>query len=275
MAVFFVVRILFGGLRGSRLNTAVSLFWIAGAVHFILRPLSRRMIAGGVVTLIAFMYAYGFYKDGGDLTTVFSSAEERQLVGDSGHRSLEGLFLGDLARADVQAYLLYRFTSDPQDLKYARGRTYLSALASAVPSILIAHKPDSKLREGTWLIWGPGTYVPGVLWSTRIYGIAGEAMINFSPWAVPLAYAVLGLLVARAQVWVRGLQAGDLRLLIAPFVVYLCIWALNGDSDNLVFTAVKDGLVPFLVILASAKRFYVPRVAVPEREFVQVSGASL
>jgi hypothetical protein len=79
-------------------------------------------------------------------------------------------------------------------------------------------------------------------------------MLKFSPLSVPLAYAVLGLLAARVSCWARALRPGDPRFLLVPFGVYLCLCALNGDSDNIVFSAIKDGLVPTLVVAVSATR---------------------
>ena len=73
---FFVVQMLFGGLRGSRSNTIWALFWAAGIIHFWIRPLNRRFVFVGICFLVVFMYVYGFYKDlGGDTLTAFEAGE--------------------------------------------------------------------------------------------------------------------------------------------------------------------------------------------------------
>src|SRR5205814_3615915 len=59
---YFLLRIFFGGLRGSRSNTIWGLFWAAGIIHFWIRPITRRFVFAGLGFLVLFMYLYGFYK---------------------------------------------------------------------------------------------------------------------------------------------------------------------------------------------------------------------
>ena len=41
---FFLVRMLFGGLHGSRSNTLYALFWAAGIIHLWIRPLTKKFV---------------------------------------------------------------------------------------------------------------------------------------------------------------------------------------------------------------------------------------
>ena len=52
-------------------------------------------------------------------------------------------------------------------------------------------------------------------------------------------------------------KSSDARLLLAPLACFLCVVALAGDLDNLIFNAVKNGLVPFLVVWWSSSRIAV------------------
>jgi hypothetical protein len=255
LAGLFGLQMLFGGLRGSRSETVLLLFWVVGCFHFLVRPVPRKLVYVGCIFLFAFMYFYGFYKDmGAKATEVFSNADEREQMAEQTGRTAEAIALGDFGRADVQAFILFRLMNDGPDFTYAKGRTYLGALALLVPSAILPNKPETKLKEGTEIETGTGGYVPGVLWSSRVYGLAGEAMLNFGPISVPFAYALFGLFVGWFRSRASSLLPGDTRFLLVPFGVYMCISIISGDSDNLIFGLAKDGLMPFLVVLICSQR---------------------
>jgi hypothetical protein len=252
---FFALQMLFGGLRGSRLNTVEILFWTVGAVHYLLRRLSRQFMLAGALLMVAFMWAYAFYKEGGDLTTAFEGGNKREEINKTSHRSVQGLILGDFARSDVQAHVLYKWATDNHDFTYGWGRTYLKAAALMVPQRFLPAGAVNKSTLGTELIWGPGTYTPGMLFSTRIYGLAGETILNFGPLPIPLAFACFGFLLSRLTLWIQNLDPNDARMFFVPFLTYLCaIWVVGGDSDNVVFIAIKNGFVSTVIVLMTTVR---------------------
>ena len=254
--VLFAMQMLFGGLRGSRSETVMMLFWVVGCIHFLVRPFPRKLVYLGCVFLFAFMYLYGFYKDmGANATDAYSNSDSREQAEQKTGRTSAAMVLGDFGRADVQSFILYRLLNDSSDFTYAHGRTYLGAVSILLPESIIGDRPDTKVKEGTEIELGSGAYVPGVLWSSRVYGLAGEAMLNFGPLAVPFAYALLGLLVGWFRSGVRSLLPGDARFLLVPFGVYLCVTGLSGDSDNIIFGLVKDGFLPLLVVLVCSVRW--------------------
>ena len=103
---YFVLAMLFGGLRGSRSQTIWALFWAAGIVHLWIRPLNKQVIAASLCFLVAFMYVYGLYKSmGHDVVHLYEDRAWSERDERSG-RTLEGVLLGDLARSDVHAFLL-------------------------------------------------------------------------------------------------------------------------------------------------------------------------
>jgi hypothetical protein len=246
---FFMARMLFGGFHGSRSNTLYALFWAAGIIHLWIRPLSKKFVLVGIGFLFAFMYVYGFYKSlGSDVVAAFQEGATADEVADSTGRTFRGLVLGDLARADVQAFMVYRLSLPNLDYKLALGRTYTGTIAQLVPRALWPDRPPNKRKEGTELQYGIGSYDPNGWASARVYGIAGEAMLNFGPLAAPLAYLVFGVGVGGIRGFLSGLRQGDTRLLLIPFLITLCFWLLVGDSDTFLFVLIKDGLPPALLV---------------------------
>jgi len=203
---------------------------------------------------MVFLYFYAFYKSmGKDATQAFTaSAEDREEIARETHRTPGALLLVDLGRSDVQAYVLFKLENDIKDFDYAKGRTYLGAVSLWIPHWILPNRPDTKLREGSEIQDGRGydrEYA-----SSRVYGLAGESMLNFGPLAVPFAYAAFGLLVGWLRRAVDGLLPGDARFLLVPLGVYMCLGILIGDSDNTAFGLAKNGALPFLMIVMSSTK---------------------
>jgi hypothetical protein len=255
LAVFFVLKMFFGGLRGSRSTTVWGLFWALGIIHFWLRPLSRSFVAVGLVALIGFMYFYGLYKAGGlDAVDTITDSTARAEMAEKGQRTLDILLLADLGRSDVQAFVLYRLSEPQPDYHLAWGETYLATLAHLIPRSIWPDRPVEVAKQGTEAQYGRGTYVAGDWVSSKVYGLAGEAMLNFGPAAVPFAFIVLGLVVGYLERYLRDLRMGDPRVLIYPFVVNFAFSILNSDTINLLFFLMKDGVLVFLILWISMRR---------------------
>jgi hypothetical protein len=256
LVVFLLLQMLFGGLRGSRSNTVWALFWAVGIIHFWIRPVPRKLIYAGVIFLVLFMYLYGFYKGvGSQALYAFEGAEARVELAEETGRSLESTVLGDLGRSDVQALLLHNLVMAVSDYEYAWGRTYLGAVALLIPRALWPERPPTKVKEGTEAQYGMGWYVPDTrLKSSRVYGLAGEAMLNFSPVAVPFTFVLLGLSVGYVRRLLFDSPPFDARLFLFPFCVNFCFALLTSDSDNLLFFSIKNAAVAFLVIGLSSRR---------------------
>lgn len=168
-------------------------------------------------------------------------------------RTLPRVLLTDLTRADVQAFLLYRLMRPDRDYHYARGRTYVATAMMAIPKSVWPDRPPGKIKEGTEALFGRGTYIPGVFQALRVYGVAGEAMLNFGPLTAPLSYALLGIVVSRVRRWFTAWPATDPRRLLLPYLMNLCWLVLTVDSENIAFYLVKYGTVPFLVVLLGCR----------------------
>lgn len=247
LASVVAAQLLFGGLRGSRSMMVWTAFWALGIVHVWIRPLSRRVLALGVVALLVFMYGYGLYKGAGleGLQAWTDPELARELEHETG-RTLPGMLLGDLGRSDVQAYLLYRLREGP--VEPARGRTYVGGLSLLIPRSIWPDRPPTKEQEGTEALYGPNVYEPGVLVASNVYGLAGEGLLNFGPLGTLLAFAAFGAAVGVLRARFAARAYPDARWLLYPYLVIACVVALIGDSDNLVFFLVGDGFVPVTVI---------------------------
>ena len=65
LLAFGALKLLFGGLQGSRAEIVWAVFAAVGLVHYWVRPLSRATVVTGAIALVLFMYLYGFYKSAG------------------------------------------------------------------------------------------------------------------------------------------------------------------------------------------------------------------
>lgn len=264
LIAYFALKLLFGGLRGNRSNTIWGLFWAVGIVHLWIRPLSKRLIIAGLCVLVAFMYLYGFYKGlGRDVVAVYEAGALGE-VGQQLDRTFKGLVLGDLGRADVQAFLLYRLSRPDRDYAYAWGRTYLGTAAILIPRRIWPERPPTKVLEGTEAQTGVGSYDEETWVSSKVYGLAGETMLNFGPFAVLVAYLVFGAVVGRLQRFHLRLGPGDTRRLTYPFVLNVCFTVLLNDSDVLLFMFIKDGLVPLSIVWFASREVTRGEVTEPD-----------
>jgi hypothetical protein len=256
---FFVLRFLFGGLRGSRGASIWAMFWVLGLIHLWVRPISKKMLLQFAVAGFLFMYLYGFYKAAGadSLSSLFSPSQVQDLEQESG-RTVKLLILGDLSRSDVQAMLAYQLRGDnnPYQYPYAKGETYVSAISLILPFVDLGEAMRSKVDAGT-LALHAGTR--RVQLESRVYGIAGEAALNFGLWAMPVAYGVLGAIAATGSRWQARLSTGDSRLLIAPLVSVIVFYPLVWDLDNVLILATQFGFMPVVLVwLSSRKRLPMP-----------------
>jgi hypothetical protein len=206
------------------------------------------------------MYLYGFYKTYGSdvLDRYQESGSSISTLEQEQSRTLEGLLLWDFARADIQAYVLHHtFSSDwSHSYTYRLGETYIGAIAMLVPDSIWADRPATKLPAATDLLYGADTFLSGGQRSSRIFGLAGEAILNFGVGAVPFSFLVLGGLVGTIRRAASRWVSWDSRWLLFPLLVNFCFMVLTADSDIIVFFLIKNGLLPFALILFSSRRVF-------------------
>jgi hypothetical protein len=244
LVVFLALKIFFGGIRGSRVNTLWGMFWALGIIHFWIRPVPKKLILTGIAVMIPLVYAYGFYKAAGrdGVAAFFESAEARASMEQEIDRPIHTAYLG----GGTQIFTLYRLCGPESDYQYAYGRTYAAAFARLIPKAWWPDRPEGKLLEGTELFYGRGSF-PSVR-ASQVWGLMGEAMLNFGPFVAPLAFAVLGFTVGRVRRAMATMGLSDSRWMLMPLLVTLCVVVHSSDSENILFFLVKEGTVPLLLI---------------------------
>jgi hypothetical protein len=167
-------------------------------------------------------------------------------------RDLKYLLLGDLARSDSDAYILHNLIIDPGDYNYRWGLTYAGGLAILIPRSVWPDRPDFKIEAGTEAQLGKATP-----WrSLRTYGLGGEAMLNFGPWGVIPMFGLYGIALGWYRRKLKSWAASDSRMILAPFFSILFAIVLVGDSDNLVYAVVTQGILIAAAIFASTNRIH-------------------
>jgi hypothetical protein len=252
----FALTLLFGGLRGSRGNTIFTIAYIVGIIHFTVRPLTVRVLAVCGSVCLLFMYVYGFYKanprllfDPAAFVDAVSSSESRDDLERTSRRGLQAVLMGDLERSDVQAYLLFRMLQQGANVELAYGRTYVEGALDFIPYGLFHYRLPGKLKYGTDAVFGSGTFSPGRSSSAKIYGLAGETMLNFGPYGSPFGFILLAAAVGYARASNQRLStSADSGWYLAPIISLACIVLLSSDLDNVIYLLLQHALMPFILI---------------------------
>lgn len=250
---FAILQFVVGGLRGSRSNTVFAVVWAAGIIHYFARRMKASWALFGIIPVLAFMYYYGFYKSQGEeALEALGSKEEFEEMQEKGGKTLTGILLADMGRMDLQAYVLYRLSSQYVPFDYAYGQTYLAGLLVAIPRGLRPSQPQRKHWE-TDALHGEGSFAANRR-TSMVFGMAGEALINFGPLGVPVAFAFWGALIGLFRRWLANTNAKDMALIVAPGAA--CLLALSwpiSDLENVVFRFVKDQLFIWICVWLMSK----------------------
>jgi len=252
LATFSVLRIIFGGLQGSRSHTVFGLMIAVGVIHLCLRPISRWLLLAGMFLVTGFMILAGAYRSYGveGIGYALDPEAQQQLAGGP---SVKGILLGDFGRSDVQAYVLYRYCT-VDGIPHSWGGTYAAALALFLPSAVLPGRPPGKMATGTDVMFGPGFAFPGNIYASNVYGLAGEAMLNFGVVGVFAAFLVFGTAVALVRRWLVVWGPGDPRRLILPSLILLTLGMLFSDADNLVGHLISFIPLFAVVVMASNRQ---------------------
>lgn len=237
------------GWYGSRGTTIWALFWMAGIIHYRFRKLPPKAMAFGVIFLIAFMYLYGFYKENKTASIQVLRSPSMWFEPVGYQRDFKYLLLGDLARADSNASILHNLITDPGDYDYRWGLTYAAAFTILIPRNFWPDRPEVRVEAGGEALWGKGES----LRSSRLYGLGGEAMLNFGPWGVVPIFAIYGAILGWYRRKLNSWGRLDARMFLAPFFTSIIVQALVYDSDTLVFSATVEGSLIVAAIFAASR----------------------
>lgn len=245
-----IVHFVLMGWRGSRAATVLTVLWLIGIVHYRFRRIPLKAVAAGMSLLVGFMYFYGFYKERGQEGWEVLRSPSLWAEPQGYKRNLKGLLLGDLARADVTAFVLYNLEKFPRDYQFRYGLTYAGAFGILIPKNLWPDRPQFKIEAGTEAQYGKASR-----WrSSRVYGLSGEALLNFGPLGVPVMFGVFGALLGWYRRKSSGWKPSDLRVFLMPLAAMLFAAGFIGDSDNVVFAALTHGALVFAAVLMASNR---------------------
>lgn len=256
LTVTFVLYFITDGLRGSRSAIIWTLFWATGIIHYFWRRLNARVILAGLIPVFLFMYTYGLYKSYGQrVVDVYEESRSITEMSERSGRTIRRLLVRDLSRADIQAFMVYRLLDDRNTYELQLGATY----AETPPRLLLPRWiwPDRpvvarKGIAGAKLHYGPS--VPDTQGMSKVFGLSGEAMLNFHLYGVPIAFALFGLIMGLYRRYRATFGELDARLFVAPFFANWFLTALVGDLDNLMVFTMTKGLFPLFVLVLLVRR---------------------
>jgi len=128
---------------------------------------------------------------------------------------------------------------------------------TVIPRAVWPDKPSGlhgKVGAGTALQHGEGSYRPGRFESSRVYGLAGEAMLNFGQAGAVGAFLLYGIMLGWYRKKMLTLHPDDARVYLVPLLTLVAITATFGDSDNTMYLFLKDGVLLTIVVWLSSIR---------------------
>ncbi|MCG9714997.1 hypothetical protein L1D29_19600 [Shewanella insulae] len=246
--VFFIAKLLFGGLRGSRSNTIWGLFWFAGVIHLSYYRFKTMQFVLGFIFLLSFMSIYSIYKTYG--VDSFNNDVSVTSTGRYEGNPLIGILLTDFSRAGEHAFLLSEVI-ERDDYESKLGATYFTAIAKLLPGIDSPFGKESKNSAGAELFYGTTVLDAGdtdSFYNSRIYGLYGEGLLNFGPLVPVILFLILGIFLSLLNKFCISLKPQDIRVLLVPFLSNLCLLLILADLDNIIFFFIKNGFIPFVFV---------------------------
>jgi len=256
LIITFVFQFLWVGARGGRGATLSIVIIIGAIIHYRLRPFSIKLILVGMCLAFTFAHLYNYYKMLGPRGwAAFYSAKARESMRhELGGATITETVLGHFARADLQAMMLSNLISNEMEYRLRMGRTYRTAMLMFIPRGIWKTKPFMVKERAGAELQGSRAEI-----STRAYGLAGEAMLNFGYYGIVPAFFVFGLIFGWFRKKLATMEPSDSRFFLIPILMLSCVFAITSDSDVLMFGLLKRGILPFIVVFfGSIRSKFVP-----------------
>ena len=262
--------ILLSSSRGSRVAMLSQLMFCAMIFHYSLYRFKFRdfVVAGLACALLLPIYANYKYA-GWEGLQEYVTGGRTSIVAEQYNDPV--LFLvGDIGRADMQAPLLDRYLDGKFTANYI-GESYIATLTLFLPRDWRPESIRSKAVLGAEAQLQPGASasgyrgvisVDGVFQSSRIYGLFGEALINFGLPALPIVFFLFGYIFRWCFLRLGSITTWR-HLLTAPYLAFLPIFLLFYDSDNILIQTVSVWLVPAAAVATCERLFGRRRALAP------------
>lgn len=265
LAVLFfmlVVTIIFDPTLffGRRSSLLMPLSIVLITMHLTVKKIRKRHFLLFILLFVLLLYIGSFYKEFGPETFSIlanSSGKNWSYYMASSKRGALTLFFTTFTRAPLQAGMLYRFIDFPGQYDFQCGKIYFDAIANLIPRQFWHSKPLFPLITiaGTDLFFGKGGFSADefrIIPAT--WGIAGEAMLNFHIWGVPLAYFIFGLIIGRVSKMMSCIPPMDSRRLILPTLVPYLVLLLAADVNTIIMHFFQTGVILFIIIVLFSSR---------------------
>ena len=252
IVVIIPIHFLVTGLRGSRADFLVGFAPIVIAIHYRRLRITRLMILLGVIGILVYGSVMGVYKIyRTDMLHMVQSWDDFKALRDETSRTWYDVLLRDFGRSDVQALLCQRALSN-NDYSYSYGETYIAAICMPIP---VSLRPDIKTRvvKGTEMLHGYYDKKRKII-SPLVYGISGEAILNFGIWAAPFPFLVMAYFFSLYRRFWNALPWYDVRLIMLAFILRYVVFAVMMDSDILTAGIVKNAFFPCLALWLASVR---------------------
>lgn len=239
LVLLFLAKLYFGGLRGSRSNTIWYMLQVIIIIHVFLRQFKKKELVILFIFGAVFMSTYAVYKRYGVNSLDINNYSEVD-------NSLLRTLTLDMSRTSMQAYLIHREAKQEQN--YAMGVTYLGAINMIVPRFISNDRIHTKTFYGTEFMYGNGSFLEHQFRSSRIFGLIGEGILNFSASGVFISIIIYGLFVVFiSDLFCSSIKNKDFRMIIYPSILVFAFAITTSDSDNTVFYFLKN-IIPLLLL---------------------------
>lgn len=251
--IIVLASLIVSGTRGSRISILLQISTYLILYGSVFRKIKFKNIL--IATIIAFVFNnfFSVYKYGGieAFNEYLSTGYKPEYI--SNYQDNRKVILHDLGRSDVQAFIYDRVLEKEYTPPYFP-HSYLYALNNIIPNSL---QPSIQLYSKESLGYSAQYYHPLTkeLKSTRIYGVNGEAILNFGFAGLGLSFVLFGFIIYSSLHIAQRASSYGITLFL-PLITLTPIYYLFYDFGNILFMLIKTWTIPLLIFFSSSKLMY-------------------
>ena len=250
LAIMFLSALYFGGLRGSRSNTVLTMFQAVLLIHFTIYHFKKRHFIIMVALFFLFMIVGRIYKThGADFVHNVHEFTDYQI--NTEMSGIESIIIADLTRYNDLSYLIFMLDNNPF-YKPKLGSTYLAAVLTFMPfgiPIRDHFELTARSEAASQLMFDfDGIQRSEIRRNSRIFGFVGEMMLNFGVFSFLFAFFFLHFLLKWVKRWSDSISVQDARFYFISLLPIMVISLINLDSNNVVFFIVKRIVLMYVII---------------------------
>ncbi len=250
LLLMFISALYFGGLRGSRSNTVMTMFQAILLIHFSIYRFKRVHFIVMITAFFLFMIIGRIYKSEGiNFIENYNEYEDYQISKKTS--SVESIIITDLTRYNILTYEIFMLENNPH-YQYKMGSTYLASILTFIPwGSPIKDQLDLTTRTeaaGQLMFNYDGQQRTLSRKNTRIFGFIGESILNFGYISILFSFFALYLCLTLIKLWSISITNQDARYYFISLLPVLVINLIDSDSNNVAFFVVKRIILMYLII---------------------------